>query len=319
MKKILFFLLSLYTFVFSDLVDIYRFQGIEAVKEQLDKELTKKEYWDKYLKDKNVDYGYYESKKYVLLAQKMTKELSLYKVQDNNYELLLKENVIVGEIKGDKQLEGDLKTPTGVYELTQKLTKLDQFYGPLALVTNYPNTFDRSLNKKGHGIWIHGMPLNEDREEYTRGCIALDNPRLLELDEQIDIKDSFLIISEGEIQKSSKNEISDILSFIFKWRDSWKRSDINEYLAYYSDSFRRFDGMEIEKFSKYKKRIFAKKEKKKILFTNINISPYPNSLNKKMYKVIMNQDYKTKYYKFVGIKELFLELDNGEIKILAEG
>lgn len=319
MKKILFFLLSLYTFVFSDLVDLYRFQGIEAVKEQLDKELTKKEYWDRYLEDKNVDYGYYESKKYVLLAQKGAKELALYKVQDNNYELLLKENVIVGEIQGDKQIEGDLKTPTGVYELTQKLTKLDQFYGPLALVTNYPNTFDRSLNKKGHGIWIHGMPLNEDREEYTRGCIALDNPRLLELDGQIDIKDSFLIISEGEIQKSSKNEISDILSFIFKWRDSWKRSDIDEYLTYYSDSFRRFDGMEIEKFSKYKKRIFAKKEKKKILFTNINIAPYPNSLNKQMYKVIMDQDYKTKYYKFVGTKELFLELKNGEIKILAEG
>ena len=77
--------------------------------------------------------------------------------------------------------------------------------------------------------------------------------------------------------------------------------------------------MEIEKFSKYKKRIFAKKEKKKILFTNINIAPYPNSLNKQMYKVIMDQDYKTKYYKFVGTKELFLELKNGEIKILAEG
>lgn len=311
--------MSLSSFIFADLVDLYRFQGIEAVKEQLDKELTKKEYWDRYLEDKNVEYGYYESKKYVIVAQKGARELSLYKVLDKDYELLLKENVIVGEIEGDKQIEGDLKTPTGVYELTQKLTKLDQFYGPLALVTNYPNTFDRTLNKKGHGIWIHGMPLNEDREEYTKGCIALDNPQLLELDGQIDIKDSFLLISEDEIQKASKEDISSVLTFIFKWRDSWKRSDIEEYLTYYDDSFRRFDGMQIDKFSKYKKRIFAKKEKKRIVFTNINIAPYPNSLDKQMFKVVMDQDYKTKYYKYVGKKELFLELKDGEIKILAEG
>lgn len=36
------------------------------------------------------------------------------------------------EHKGDKFTEGDKKTPNGVYELTQKKTDVDGFYGPFA-------------------------------------------------------------------------------------------------------------------------------------------------------------------------------------------
>ena len=35
---------------------------------------------------------------------------------------ILKEDIIVGEKEGDKQVEGDLKTPEGAYMLTKKLT-----------------------------------------------------------------------------------------------------------------------------------------------------------------------------------------------------
>ncbi len=319
MLRVLFLCLIISGVAFADLVNLFRFKGIEAVKEQLEKELTREAYWNKYLEDKNVDYGYYESKKYVLLAQKEAKELALYKVENNDYSLLLRHSVIVGEKEGDKQIEGDLKTPTGVYELTKKLTQVDDFYGPLALVTNYPNTFDKTMNKNGHGIWIHGMPLNEDREEYTKGCIALDNPKLVELDKKIDIEDSFLLISDNSFKKASKKDISLILSSIFKWRDAWKKSNINKYLQFYSSSFKRYDGMSYKRFSAYKKRIFSKKEKKRIIFKNINIAPYPNSLNKNMFKVLMDEDYKTKYHTYVGKKELFIEIKNNKIKILAEG
>ncbi|MCP4971055.1 MAG: L,D-transpeptidase family protein [Arcobacter sp.] len=303
----------------ADLVDVYRSKGLDAVKAQLEKELTKKDYWQQYLEDKKVDYGYYESKKFLILAQKGAKELSLFKIDKSDYDLVLKDNVIFGEKEGDKQLEGDLKTPEGVYDLTKKLTKLDQFYGPLALVTSYPNTFDKTLNKKGHGIWIHGMPFDKNREGYTKGCIALDNPRLKELDKNIEYNKSILLISNDNFKKASKDEISIILSSIFKWREAWKNSDIDEYLKFYSKSFKRYDGMTINQFKKYKSTIFSRKEKKKIEFSDINISPYPNSLNKQMFKVEMHEKYKTKYYSFIGKKELFLEIKNNKIKILAEG
>lgn len=305
--------------MYADLVDVYRSQGLDAVKLQLEKEMASKVYWEKYLSDKNVDYGYYESKKFVILAEKEAKEIALYQVDKNNLNLVLRDSVIVGEKNGDKQIEGDLKTPTGAYDLTEKLTKLDSFYGPLALVTSYPNTFDRTLNKKGYGIWIHGMPTDQDREEFTKGCIALDNPKLKELDKNIEYNKSILLISDENIKKASKDDISLILASIFKWRDAWKKSDIDEYLKFYSKSFKRHDGMSIKEFKQYKKRIFSKNEEKRIKFSNINIAPYPNSLNKQMYKVMMDEDYKTKFYTFVGKKELYIELKNNKIEILAEG
>lgn len=319
MKKILLLITLFSGVLLADLISLYRTQGLEAVEEKLEIELSKKTYWDNYLENKNVDFGYYESKEFVIITQKGAKEISLYKVNKENNDLILKDNVIVGEKQGDKFIEGDKKTPEGVYDLTNKLTKLDPFYGPLALVTNYPNTFDKTLNKKGHGIWIHGMPLNKDRENYTKGCIALDNPMLKELDSSIKYDKSVLLISDTEVKKASKKQISTILSDIYKWKLAWKKSDIESYLDFYSTSFKRHDGMSIEKFKTYKTRIFSKKEKKTIKFSNINISPYPNSLNKEMFKVVLDEDFKTKYYSFEGKKELYIELVDNKIEILAEG
>ncbi|WP_424687887.1 L,D-transpeptidase family protein [Halarcobacter ebronensis] len=319
MKKLLLLLFFMVTYLLADLVDVYRNQGLDAVRAELEKELTKKQYWENYLSNKNVEYGYYESKEFLIIAEKQKKEIKVFKVEKDNYNLLLKEDIIVGEKEGDKQVEGDLKTPEGAYMLTKKLTKLDQFYGPLALVTSYPNTFDKALNKNGHGIWIHGMPLNEEREKFTQGCIALDNEQLQAIDKSIAHEKSILLISDEHLPKTSKEEISTILAAIYKWREAWKKSDIDEYLNFYSESFKNDRGMTLEEFAKYKKRIFAKKEEKKIVFTNINIAPYPNSLNKNMYKVLMDEDYKTKYYTFVGKKELYIELKDNKVQILAEG
>ena len=303
----------------SNFVDLYRTGGISAVESKIQESLATKEYWDEYLKDKNVEFGYYETKEYVIVTQKELKELALYKKEKNNFSLLSRNSVIVGEVEGDKQVEGDKKTPEGAYDLTEKKTGLDPFYGPFALETSYPNTFDKTLKKDGYGIWIHGMPLNEDRELYTRGCIALDNPQLEELEKQIDLSKSILLTSHDEFKKATKDEISLILTTIFKWTDAWRKSDIEKYLNFYSSDFKRFDGSDINKFSKYKKRIFRKNEKKRIKFTNIDIAPYPNSLKKNMFRVTMDQDYRSPTVKFVGKKELYLEIVNNEVKILTEG
>ena len=313
-------LLLLFTnILFADLVDIYRTKGIEAVKQELENELKKKSYWNNYLKDKDIKHGYYESIKYVITTEKEDKKLKLHRLQNNKFETLMTKDVFVGKVKGDKKIEGDLKTPIGAYDLTTKITKLDQFYGPMALVTNYPNTFDKVQNKTGHGIWIHGLPYDNKRDDYTKGCIALANSSIKLLDKNINLKNAVLLVGEKKIQTISKKDISTILSGIFSWKDAWKKSDLNGYIAFYNKNFKKNSGMGIKKFKKYKKRIFAKNEKKIIEFTNINIMPYPNSLNKTMYKVVMDEDYKTRTYKFEGKKELYIELKNNKMSILAEG
>lgn len=313
---LLFVVINIYA---SDLVDLYRMKGLTAVEQKLEDSLKDQKYWTDYLENKNIEFGYYEDKKYVIVTQKELGELSLYERDNNDFKLLSRNSVIVGENDGDKYLEGDKKTPEGAYELLDKKTKLDPFYGPFALVTSYPNVFDKTLDKKGYGIWIHGMPLNEDREKFTKGCIALDNLKLEELASKIDLQKAVLLTSHGEIQKASKEDLAIILSSIYKWKDSWKKSDIEKYLEFYSQDFKKEDGSNFDEFKNYKQRVFSKGERKRIKFSNIDISPYPNSLNKNMYKVLMDEEYLSPTVKFKGKKELFIELINDQIKILAEG
>ena len=315
----LFILFCFASSLFADLAHLYRTQGIDAVKERLEKELQTKEYWEEYLENKDTKFGYYESKQFILYCEKETKRLSLYENKGHSFEKISDDTVIVGEIAGDKQKEGDLKTPEGAYELTSKITKLDAFYGPLALVTNYPNTFDKALKKDGHGIWIHGMPLEEKREEYTKGCIALDNPKLTKLEGNINYDKSVLLISQDEVKEVSKEELSTILSFIYSWKEAWKDSNIEQYLSYYSEDFKKANGANFEDFKAHKTRIFKRKEDKTIIFSNIDIMPYPNSLNKRMFRVVMDEVYRTNSYNFEGEKELFIELSNNKVSILTEG
>lgn len=316
-KLVVLVFLSLNLFA-KDLVDVYRKDGIIAVEKELEKGLRDVDFWKKYLENKNTDYGFYETKEYVIVAEKENKKMTLFAKNGDDYKQISKDSMIVGEKAGDKFLEGDKKTPEGAFELVQKRTGLDQFYGPFALVTEYPNTFDKSLDKKGHGIWIHGMPFNGDREKFTQGCLALDNEKLETLAKNIDYKKTVLITSGDEFKKASKNDIALILSSIYKWKDAWKYSNIEEYLSFYSKDFKRADQSDFKKFETQKRQIFAKNESKTINLFNMDISPYPNSLKKKIYKAVMDEEYVSPSVKFVGKKELYFEIDNNKVKILSE-
>ena len=301
-----------------DLMTLYRYEGINSVEKELENRLKDIDYWKEYFKDKNVDYGYYEFKKYILVAQKEQLEISMYEKIGNDYKLILRNNVIVGENPGDKYTEGDKRTPEGAYELVEKKVGLDSFYGPFALVTSYPNVFEQSLDKKGSGIWIHGMPYYTDREKFTKGCVALDNTELENLEKKLDLNKTILLISENTFKKATKEEMALIFTSIYKWKDAWKYSNIEEYLSFYSKDFKRADKTGFGLFSEQKRSIFAKNEQKTIRFSNIDISPYPNSFGKNMFKVLMDEEYLSPSVKFYGKKELFLEIENNQVKILSE-
>ena len=77
-RFIIFSLLTLNIYA-TDLITLYRQEGINSVQKEIENKLKDIKYWQEYLKDKNVDLGYYESKKFVLLAQKEQTEITLYK------------------------------------------------------------------------------------------------------------------------------------------------------------------------------------------------------------------------------------------------
>lgn len=320
--KIIFLILITLSLHSSDILTNYRINGINTIEKQMDFELTKKEYWSAYIKDIDTTFGYIESYPNILVCNKENSTLNLYTKDSNNtYEFKNKYGAYTGKIKGDKLKEGDLKTPVGIYKITKKLSKenkLDSFYGPLAFVTSYPNTYDKYRGKNGHGIWIHGLPTEQERDEFTKGCIAIDNTNIKCLNDIIDIENTILIINSDKVKKGiSKEILVSILSQLYSWRYSWLFDDIDGYLNFYSKGFIRFDGMKFERFKKYKTRVFKKIEKKTIIFNGINVIPYPNTKN--IYQITFKEFYKSDTFKFSGDKTLVVKLDKtNNMKILTE-
>ncbi|HBD8865384.1 TPA: murein L,D-transpeptidase [Campylobacter jejuni] len=306
----------------SDLVKIYLNQGLDAVGVAIEKELTQKDFWLSEIGDKNISLGYYDDNVAIVLTNKTDKILRVYSYEDGTIRKDFEQKEIITGLMGDKKIEGDLKTPVGFYELGRKFNPGDPYYGPFAFATTYPNLLDKVQGKTGGGIWIHGYPLDGSRldEFKTRGCIALFNNNLEKFAQVVQDKKVFVMTEEKEKIRAKKDQIASLLADLFTWKLAWTNSDTNTYLSFYDEQeFKRFDKMKFEQFASMKKSIFSRKEDKKIKFSDINISPYPNLENETMYRISFYEDYYTKNYQFRGDKILYVKIDSkGKMKILAE-
>ena len=110
---------------------------------------------------------------------------------------LMREGAVIASYKislglqpvGQKQREGDFRTPEGRYRLTRRNAQSDFF---LAVQVSYPEASDLALARKngwapGGAIMVHGLPniLKYSRDRYmstdwTDGCIALSNEDMLD-------------------------------------------------------------------------------------------------------------------------------------------
>ena len=314
-------LLSLSISSFANTTEIlteYRNNGIVNVQKKMDNALASKKYWDHYLKNKNTEFGYIETYKNILVCNKEKSTLTLYsKTKDTTYKLQKEYSAYTGKIEGDKLKEGDLRTPIGIYNITKKISKVDSFYGPMAFVTSYPNVYDKYKGKDGSGIWIHGFPTGQERDEFTKGCIAINNQSIECLDRHINIAETVLIINKNAIKLDiSKKELSNLLTSLYRWRYSWIYNDIESYLKFYTPEFVRIDGMDFNHFKAYKTRIFHKNVTKEIIFSKINVIPYPNGGN--LYKISFKEQYKSNSFTFAGDKVLIVKLMNNSMKIITE-
>lgn len=297
----------------------YRQNGVDGLEKKMDLELTKVEYWNNFLENVDTSFGYLESYNSILTCDKEKSTLSLFKHNtEKKFTQLEEYSAFTGKVKGDKIKEGDLKTPVGIYNLEKKISKLDSFYGPLAFVTNYPNTYDKFRGKNGSGIWIHGLPTEQERDDYTKGCIAINNDNIVCLDKEVHINSTVLIINPDKKRiEVEKKVFAKILANLYEWRYSWLYNDTQKYLSFYAENFMRYDGMKYDRFVKYKTRIFKKKERKKILFNDINVIAYPNAKN--IFQITFKEFYTSNSFKFEGNKVLMVQVDsNNNFKILTE-
>ncbi|VEH94705.1 L,D-transpeptidase family protein [Campylobacter insulaenigrae] len=320
--KILFSLAFFFVFAnANNLAKIYLNEGLEAVERVLEQELASKEFWSKELKDKNVSLGYYDNDTAIVLTNKGDKIIKVFYYNDGKIEKKFTQKDVLTGLSGDKEIEGDLKTPIGFYELGKKFYPGDPYYGPFAFATTYPNILDRTLGKTGGGIWIHGYPLDGTRlDTYkTRGCIAVHNDLLEEFYKVVADRRTYAMIEEKDKITTNIDEISTLLANLFTWKESWQNNDIKRYLSFYDQKvFKHNNKYKYEQFAKTKERVFSKNDKKIIKFSDLSISPYPNIKNEKIFRIGFYEDYDTKNYKFKGDKVIYVRLQDSKMQILAE-
>ena len=197
----------------------------------------------------------------------------------------------------EKALEGDQKTPIGVYQITSKIpgSKLPNLYGWGAFPINYPNEWDRMRGKTGYGIWLHGVP----SDTYARapwasdGCIALANPDIEELGKRVQVGITPVIIAESiewVRPEAWRAERDAFMAQLEEWRTDWERLDTDRYLAHYARDFRS-DGMDISAWNAHKQRVNAAKTWIKVSLTNVSAFRSPG--NQSLIAVTFDQDYRS--------------------------
>ena len=315
------FMIHLQAISWDDIINSLIYKGENQVIRDLKAKLESQNFWQERISNKNVEFGLYPKEKYLILASKKTKQINIYNVH-NDIKHIDKIDALFGKVQGDKKIEGDLKTPIGVYDFISKLskdTKLEERYGPLAFTSSYPNLIDKNIFKKtGYGIWLHGKPLDNTNKIDTKGCISIDNARLIDTNKNIDYKKTVLVIARGELARSNIVEISTILSNIYAWKHAWESSNFNKYISYYNAKFKRFDNQSLRSFSRFKRNIFRKGQKKTILFKDIEIIPYYFADNEKYFRIRFFEEYRSPSYNFKGNKELYVSLNNKTMSILVE-
>ncbi|MBT4792289.1 MAG: L,D-transpeptidase family protein [Halobacteriovoraceae bacterium] len=266
---------------------------------------------------------------HTLVVEKSTHSLFLYQNDQEFPRLVKKYKVLTGKFIGNKTLQGDKKTPEGVYffqkfhpsqYLTKKYGDYGKIYGAGAFTTNYPNEIDKRSKKTGGGIWLHSTD-DDNRVSLgldSKGCVVAIDKDLKDISQYIDLLNTPVVIVQDlhyqtkESWLKSKNEITSVVN---KWSEAWRNKDFETYISSYSKT-NFFDSIRgnHSQFKQYKKSVFARKDTPTIEMQDMSI------LNNGEYVVVtMLQDYTSPVVKDIGKKTLYLQKNASyEWKIVAE-
>ena len=147
-----------------------------------------------------------------------------------------------GKQKGGKRSEWDLRTPEGVYEITQfrPESSLEEKFGTGAFILNYPNDLDKILRKTGGGIWIHGTDRSDFIDFDSEGCIRLKNEDLTFLKDHLFPGQTPVFIVDKIIRKTAEDifqENEKIKEMVNNWISTRQNRDLSGFLSFYHPTF----------------------------------------------------------------------------------
>ena len=252
--------------------------------------------------------------------------LYLFNNRDGHVSLAGDFYVTSGRGGAFKQLEGDLKTPIGVYFIDGRIpaSRLPDRYGAGALPLDYPNEWDRQLGRTGYGIWLHGVSFStySRAPRATEGCLALPNEdfrKVWDLAEAKDRRTPVIIVDgvkwlgrdEMAIQRVATEQALE------RWRQDWESRDPGRYARNYSRDFRTRT-LDYHAWLSRKRRVNAAKRFIRVGLTDISVFAYPGEPN--LHVVTFDQTYESsKLTSRTRKKQYWKREADGTWRIIYEG
>lgn len=185
--------------------------------------------------------------KHAIAVDASRSRLYLFENRPTGLALVADYYISVGKSGVEKSIEGDLRTPLGVYFITSNLDpkSLKDFYGSGALPINYPNILDSKRGKTGKGIWLHGTPASQFSRPplATDGCVVLANPDLAQVIRTVEVRTTPVVISQ-RLQWVTPNSVrSDSKPFedaLAAWQNAKSSGDVDHVLSFYSTDFNSY-------------------------------------------------------------------------------
>ncbi|MFT4635174.1 MAG: murein L,D-transpeptidase YafK [Arenicella sp.] len=263
---------------------------------------------------------------YVVVTDMSQGRLYLYQNQSGKPKLLSDYYMSVGAAGYGKQIEGDNKTPIGVYAINRYIEgrALPDLYGKGAFPVNYPNRYDRYLKRTGYGIWLHGTP----SDTYARspwaseGCFVLSNDDLLDIGKYISAEKRTPVILSDAIEWLTLDQLESrkrsLMGVVDQWKHDWESLDTHAYTAHYEVNDFNFGKGDYGSWKLRKKIVNEAKTFVQVDLEIESLFAYPGV--KDMFVVKYKQRYLSDNFAGEVLKEQFWKLDqSGRWRIIYEG
>lgn len=265
-----------------------------------------------------------EKQQYIVTVDMNASRLYLFQNRNGVPHLINDFYVTIGKEGVGKYVEGDQKTPVGVYFVTGYIDseELPDLYGDGAFPIDYPNAWDRRHNRTGYGIWLHGTPSNT----YSRpprdsnGCVIVSNQDLNTLAPYLEAGKTPVLLT-NEINWISVDEYKSrqrkYARFIEQWRSDWESMNVDSYLRHYSRDYAGL-GKDYESWVRYKRRVNSSKNFIKVNLHDTSMFIYPGEPD--LLVVTFDQEYKSdNYQRRFTKRQYWRRTKDGTWKIIYEG
>ena len=263
---------------------------------------------------------------HIIVADLTDGRLYLYRNNDGQPELLRDYYMSIGSQGYGKEVEGDNRTPVGVYEINRYIEgkALPDLYGKGAFPVNYPNRYDRYLKRTGYGIWLHGTPSTTYARSpwSSEGCFVLSNDDLLDIGQYISVKDRTPVILTDSIDWLTAEQLQTNREMYFNvieaWKRDWENLDVEAYLNHYSSNDFNFGAGDFKSWAQRKRSINDNKTFIQLDLSFDSLFVYPG--REDMFVVKYRQRYLSNNYAGETDKEQYWKRNaEGKWQIIYEG